>query len=390
MASYMSDILAEQYKREIAYQKLRYETDKQSRIRSEHENNIRIGKELEEERIKNYINKKNIAEKQYNDYMKGLEARQERKMREIEEKMKPTAVSLQLGSEENLKAYHDKLTKLSNRADRNSQLYNEYNKKNKEIPYYNYLTKRYSISKEINRTLPDEKEYFNFRNDNFDDYNKSVDPNFYGKKEYFNFEGNKRDGTDVTNKYFYDKYFNPTYQTYKEVNKDYEDYNRNVINQNIKFKEEMLDRKKFEEEERKKEREKLFSLQQLQKIQENDMKKQYKEELDQQIVDQVPMKLENEGYLQNALKSSTPNFQNEFLYREAPDYSLINKSKFVEVNPYNRKRYDLGESNLEYNPLIKPGFNFRYNKYLVPVRMIREKSSPILQSNGANTVYKEN
>ena len=386
----MQDILSDQYKREIAYQKLRYETDKQSRIRSEYENNLRIRKELEEERVKNYINKKNIAEKQYNDYMKGLEARQEKRMREIEEKMKPTAVSLQLGSEENLKAYHDKLTKLSNRADRNSQLYNEYNEKNKQIPYYNYLTKRYSISKEINRTLPDEKEFINFRNDNFDDYNKSVDPNFYGKKEYFNFEGNKRDGTDVTNKYFYDKYFNPTYQTYKEVNKDYEDYNRNVINQNIKFKEEMLDRKKFEEEERKKEREKLISLQQLQKIQENDMKKQYKEELDQQIVDQVPMKLENEGYLQNALKSSTPNFQNEFLYREAPDYSLINKSKFVEVNPYNRKRYDLGQSNLEYNPLIKPGFNFRYNKYLVPIRMIREKSSPILQSNGVNTVYKEN
>ena len=128
----MQDILSDQYKREIEYQKLRYETDKQSRIRSEYENNIRIGKELEEERIKNYINKKNITEKQYNDYMKGLEAREEKKMREIEEKMKPTAVSLQLGSEENLKAYHDKLTKLSNRADRNSELYNEYNKKIKK------------------------------------------------------------------------------------------------------------------------------------------------------------------------------------------------------------------------------------------------------------------
>ena len=389
MASYMSDILAEQYKRDMEYQKLRYETDKQNRIRSEHADNVRIKNELEEERIKNLMNKRDIAQKQYNDYMKGIEAREEKRMREIEEKMRPTAVSLQLGSEENLKAYHDKLTRLSNRADRNSQLYNEYNEKNKQVPHYNYLTKRYSLDKEINRTLPDEKEYNLIRSesDKFDKYNESVDPNFYGKKEYFNFEGNKRDGTDVTNKYFYDKYFNPTYQTYKEVNKDYEDYNRNIINQNIKFKEEMLDRKKFEEEERKKEREKLISLQQLQKIQENDMKKQYKEELDQQIVDQVPMKLENEGYLQNALKSSTPNFQNEFLYREAPDYSLINKSKFVEVNPYNRKRYDLGQSNLEYNPLIKPGFNFRYNKYLVPIRMVREKSSPILQSNGANTIY---
>ena len=68
----MQDILSDQYKREIAYQKLRYETDKQSRIRSEYENNLRIRKELEEERVKNYIKKKNIAEKQYNDYMKGL------------------------------------------------------------------------------------------------------------------------------------------------------------------------------------------------------------------------------------------------------------------------------------------------------------------------------
>ena len=45
MASYMSDILAEQYKRDMEYQKLRYETDKQNRIRSEHADNVRIKKE---------------------------------------------------------------------------------------------------------------------------------------------------------------------------------------------------------------------------------------------------------------------------------------------------------------------------------------------------------
>ena len=32
------------------------------------------------------------------------------------------------------------------------------------------------------------RKSINFRNNNYDDYNKSVDPNFYGKKEYFNFE----------------------------------------------------------------------------------------------------------------------------------------------------------------------------------------------------------
>ena len=41
MASYMSDILAEQYKRDMEYQKLRYETDKQNRIRSEHADNVK-------------------------------------------------------------------------------------------------------------------------------------------------------------------------------------------------------------------------------------------------------------------------------------------------------------------------------------------------------------
>ena len=75
----MSDILAEQYKRDIEYQKLRYEKDKQNRIRLEHADNIRIKNELEEERIKNLMNKRDIAQKQYNDYMKGIEARQEKK-----------------------------------------------------------------------------------------------------------------------------------------------------------------------------------------------------------------------------------------------------------------------------------------------------------------------
>ena len=40
------------------------------------------------------------------------------------------------------------------------------------------------------------------------------------KKNILILNNNKRDGIDVANKYFYDKYFNPTYQTYKEVNKD--------------------------------------------------------------------------------------------------------------------------------------------------------------------------
>ena len=254
------------YQQDLENQRLRYENERQQRIRREMDANYRVQQDIREEEQEKLRRKREIMAKQYNEYLKGQEYKHEKMLKEVQEKLEPTLVSLPLNSESRLRQFKEKIEKISEQNDINAKLYDEFKAKNRSSSHYNYLTKRYSISKEINRTLPDEKEYFNFRNDNFDDYNKSIDPNFYNKKELFNFEGNKRDGTDITNKYFYDKYFNPTYQTYKEVNKDYEDYNRNIINQNIRFKEEMLDRKKFEEEERKKEREKLISLQQLQKF----------------------------------------------------------------------------------------------------------------------------
>ena len=57
-------------------------------------------------------------------------------------------------------------------------------------------------------------------------------------------------------------------------------------------------------------------------------------------------------------------FHDSNLYEQIPQYSTINKNKFVEVNPYCVKNYDLGKSNLEINPILNPMFNYGYNKYL--------------------------
>ena len=58
-------------------------------------------------------------------------------------------------------------------------------------------------------------------------------------------------------------------------------------------------------------------------------------------------------------------FKIEYLHVNAPEYNLINKSKFVEVNPYNPKKYDLGETDLNNNTILNPAFNYRFNKYLL-------------------------
>ena len=60
------------------------------------------------------------------------------------------------------------------------------------------------------------------------------------------------------------------------------------------------------------------------------------------------------------------------MYTSAPNFSLVKKSNFVEVNPYNAKRYDLGNSNLRYNTILNPMFNYNYNKYLFPGKITRD------------------
>ena len=86
--------------------------------------------------------------------------------------------------------------------------------------------------------------------------------------------------------------------------------------------------------------------------------------LDMKVNGQMPIKLSKENYYQNNISEVNNSFHNSNLYELIQQYSAINKNRFVEINPYCIKNYDLGKSNLENNPILNPMFNYDYNKCL--------------------------
>ena len=95
-----------------------------------------------------------------------------------------------------------------------------------------------------------------------------------------------------------------------------------------------------------------------------------------QVNEQIAIKLSKENYDQNnIINSQNNNFHNSKLYDSVPQYTIINKNRFVEVNPYCIKNYDLGKSNLENNPILNPMFNYNYNKYLFGQGVSRSMST---------------
>ena len=92
----------------------------------------------------------------------------------------------------------------------------------------NRLNNNLQISNPIN-DKPIQRLY---NNNSFYSGVQSKNPQFV-----FSSEGGKREGTDVTNNAYFDHYYNNTYGSYKEINKQYEDYNKSLVAQNEKFKE---------------------------------------------------------------------------------------------------------------------------------------------------------
>ena len=117
-------------------------------------------------------------------------------------------------------------------------------------------------------------------------------------------------------------------------------------------------------QEEKRIKEKTIIIKTGKKYYKNDKKKLYKNFLDMQVNEQKPIKLSKENYYQNNISEVNNSFHNSNLYELIQQYSAINKNRFVEINPYCIKNYDLGKSNLENNPILNPMFNYGYNKYL--------------------------
>ena len=363
---YIRKNLSKDYEESLKNHKINYLTERENRIKREQEELYNEQKRIEyEDQMER--ERKNILKKlQYREYIKGIQEKENKLQKEFKEKLIPEEVSLPMNSDERLKKYHNNIYKLSDKADRNRKLFMEYNEKSKNDLYYNYLSKRYTLNnKEANKTIP---------------YNRDL-PLTQKFRDDINNEAIKDNTNEVNKNRTFNEHniineYNNSYNKYKNLYRQYDEYNRALVQQNIRKKEIMNKQREIQEEKRIEESEKLSQLKQQEKYLENEKKKLYKNFLDMQVNEQIPIKLSKENFEQNnIINSQNNNFHNSKLYDSVPQYSAINKSRFVEVNPYCLKNYDLGKSNLESNPILNPMFNYNYNKYLFGQGVSRSMST---------------
>ena len=355
----VSEKLSKDYAEDIFNQQKKYLSEKQYRIQSEQREILREQKRIEQEEQEQKAQKQKLISLQYQDYIRGLQEKENKTQKEFEEKLIPQNLSLQMNSEQRLRNYHDKIYKLSERADRNKRLFMDYNQKARNDKYYNYLSKRYTLNnKETNSTVAENRE-MNFQNKLGRNRLNSADDN---NANYTNVNNNNKN----INEYL------RNYGAYKDVFRQYDNYNKLLAEQNLRHKDYMNKQRTIEELKRIEEREKIYNYEKQEKTYENEKKKEYKEYLDRQIKEQFPIKLWKENYNERNFINDNNLFKNRNLYTSAPNFSLIKKSNFVEVNPYNAKRYDLGNSNLRYNTILNPMFNYNYNKYLFPGKITQD------------------
>ena len=351
--------LSKDYSEDISMQQRKYLSEKKNRIESEQREILREQQRIEQEEQEQKERKQKLISLQYKDYIRGLQEKENKTQKEFEEKLIPQNLSLQMNSEQRLKNYHDKIYKLSERADRNKRLFLDYNEKARNDKYYNYLSKRYTLNnKETNSTVAENREY------NF--------PNKLGRNRLNSADNSNMNLLNENNNNKNLNEYLKNYGAYKDVFKQYDNYNKILAEQNLRHKDYMNKQRTLEELKRIEEREKIYNYEKQEKTYEDERKKEYKEYLDRQIQEQFPIKLWKENYNERNFVENNNFFRNKNLYTSAPNFSLIKKSNFVEVNPYNAKKYDLGNSNLRYNTILNPMFNYNYNKYLFPGKITND------------------
>ena len=351
--SNIAEKLSRDYTEDISNHQKNYLSEKKYRIESEQRQILDEQKRIEQEDQEQRERKQKLIQLQYKDYIRGLQEKESKTQKEFEEKLIPQNLSLNMNSEQRLKNYHDRIYKLSERADLNKKLFLDYSQKARNDKYYNYLSKRYTLNnKETNSTVSENREIGFYANRLPRNRVNSAD-NYLNNNSY-----------NTTNKDVKDYVKN--YGLYKDVYRQYDNYNKLLAEQNLRHKDYMNKQRTIEELKRIEEREKMDNYEKQEKYEENEKKKEYREYLDRQIREQFPIKLWKENYNEKNFIDNNNFFKDKNLYTSAPNFSIAKKSNFVEVNPYNAKKYDLGSSNLRYNTILNPMFNYNYNKYLFP------------------------
>lgn len=178
--------------------------------------------------------------------------------------------------------------------------------------------------------------------------------------------------TDITNDEIFDKYNNRDYLEYIKKNREYQLENKKLMEANsLKKQHDLYDRKYLENIKIKEENDNLKQLIIMEKMLQKQRQNNYKNLLDEQIRNTVNNKLINENLDYQDVLIDKNNFNNKKEIISGRNF--LNKNDYVEINPFNGRKYYIGESNLKNNTILNPKIQFRTNKYMFP--SIRNNSS---------------
>ena len=304
-----------------------------------------LEKKLENQRIKEFNSfirkkdeeelnhKKELMRIQYHNYLNGIKLQREKDRKLYREYQKPNPIPCldMSNNEQNLFIIKNKILKNINKIEDHYKIYQNYQKKNNSINLYNQ-----NILK-----LKGNNNYNNM------------------KRVY----GIKKTISDITNDEIFDKnQKNQEYKDYISMNKNYDEYNEKLMEQKNILKENNINQNMLLEEQKNKESEKYYKqLDYDEKLFEKEKKMCYKKLLDEQIDNEI-MRLKNNQYKEIYPYKYIP-FNNQ---NNIPSYILLNRKKSIDINPYNLRKYDIGNTNLKYNTILNPKIQFKFNKYIFP------------------------
>ena len=176
--------------------------------------------------------------------------------------------------------------------------------------------------------------------------------------------------TDITDNNFIQIYTN------KQNFVDYYNKNVEIQNENRKITEEKKFKKKNnifesrlkEQNEIKMENNYFNNLATQNLIGEKKSKIFYKNILDEQVKNNINDKLMNENLTYDDILQNKNEIYKK--HNNMTDRKFLNKNNFVDVNPFNRRNYFLGNSFLKNDTILNPQISFNNNKYIFPPKNI--------------------
>lgn len=345
----MKERLRNNYERNIQLRREKFLKEKEERLNEEKERNRKIEEISKKEKEDILNNKRYITKMQYDDLKRVQELNRVKSMKLYEEKMIPQNVSLDIESQNNAYKIRHYIFSQSDRIDNNIDNYYKF-----QQYYQNAPTKNQKQTKQAEYISP-----------------------MVGRQKYINdMYSIKRGCTDVTDRFINDKFDNPEYFDYVQKNKEYKDYNKNMSIEKGRSKEMMYINSVKDEINEYNQKTNYGNREKENKLQNEQRKKDYKELLDEQRKSTVISKLKNENFTVQDININPQYYkgietdidQNTKQYNtlNVPGKTFLNRNYFVEVNPYCKKQYNLGNTFLPHNPILNPVINYKYNRYMFP------------------------